>query len=826
MVGRGLDLAARRRGQVEDGLDAVVYHLGDGAGPQGQVFNVAGDDAVQFGRAGVQILDADHAAAGRVHDLGVTWQTFVEAIASEELDVGVDIRGSVLGDASGRTALHEDILVPLDLRRFFLADSPAHQVGLAGSVAGEFTQDLNDLLLIDYNAVCFGQNRFQRFVLVFYRFIPVHAADENRNIVDRPRPIQRNGGDDVLEHGGAHLGEDPAHALGLDLEDAADFAAGEEVEGPASRFAFEGHVVQLVFDAVALPDQPPGLPHDREGAEAQKVDLEQADGLQNGELVLGDGLGDGGLAAPHEGGVVGEFPVRHDDRGGVDARVPGHPLQLHGGLQQFLDPFFLLEQVDQLGAVELVALGQHILDGDGLAGDAGDQLGDAVHLVQGDVLDPAHVSDGGPGLHAPKGDDLGHLVRAVLFDGIADQLLPLIVRVVQVEVGHGDPTRVEEALEDQVVLQGVQSGDADAIGHDGACARSTHVPPDVAAAGKVAQVGHDQEVDGKAHLVDDAQLLLHAGLHLLVHGPLAVALGQPLHGQVAQIGGIGVALGDGHVGQVILFVLQIHLAHLGDAQGVVVGAGRQVDEGAEGLLKLFAALHKVAGIAEPHTLFVGEVGAGLDAEQHVVGAAVFLFDVMNIVGDHHLQAKLVGPGYQDLVHPHQFGDIVFLDLDEKILFAKEIHIPAQAVVGLFFLALFQKLGHLRAQTASGGDQSLGVLFQKIVVDTGFVIEAVGVAVGRNLEQVAIAGHVAGQHQEMVVLLVELAVPAAHGPPPHGLIRLQTDDGLDLRLLGRPEELHRAVHGPVIRDGQGRMAQPLGLGHQILDPAQAVKQGIF
>ena len=194
---------------------------------------------------------------------------------------------------------------------------------------------------------------------------------------------------------------------------------------------------------------------------------------------------------------------------------------------------------------------------------------------------------------------------AVLLDRVADHLLALVVGEVQVEVGHGDAAGVEEALEDQVVLERVDAGDARAVGDERAGARAAHVPPDVAAAGKVAQVGHDQEVDVEAHLVDDrAVRVLCAPAPSGSLALLAVEPRQPFLGQVAQIGLVGEALRDGQVGQVVGGVLQVDLAHLGDAQRVVEGAGRQVDEGAEGGFHLLAALEEVGAVAHAHAVLL------------------------------------------------------------------------------------------------------------------------------------------------------------------------------------------------------------------------------
>src|SRR5699024_125038 len=97
----------------------------------------------------------------------------------------------------------------------------------------------------------------------------------------------------------------------------------------------------------------------------------------------------------------------------------------------------------------------------------GDLLGQGVHLRVGDVEHPAHVPDGGPGGHSAEGDDLGHVVGAVLPVDIVDDLLPPADAEVDVDIGHGHPLRVEEALEVQVVLHGVQVGDVQAVGHHG-----------------------------------------------------------------------------------------------------------------------------------------------------------------------------------------------------------------------------------------------------------------------------------------------------------------------------------------------------------------------
>ena len=104
----------------------------------------------------------------------------------------------------------------------------------------------------------------------------------------------------------------------------------------------------------------------------------------------------------------------------------------------------------------------------------------------------------------------------------------------------------------------------------------------------------------------------------------------------------------------------------------------------------------------------------------------------------------------------------------------------------------------------------GVLGQEVMVDARLVVVAAQLGVRGNLEQVAIARHVAGQQQQVVVLFVELRVAAAHGAAVGRLVGLHADQGADPLPLAGAEELDRAVHDAMIGQRQGRLAEALGL----------------
>ena len=90
----------------------------------------------------------------------------------------------------------------------------------------------------------------------------------------------------------------------------------------------------------------------------------------------------------------------------------------------------------------------------------------------------------------------------------------------------------------------------------------------------------------------------------------------------------------------IVLVFQVDFTHLRNAQGIFVGAGRQIDKGAEGRLHLLAAFEEIALVAQAHPLFGLDALAGLHTKQHLMGVGVGLFDIVDIVGRQQADTKL------------------------------------------------------------------------------------------------------------------------------------------------------------------------------------------
>ena len=169
---------------------------------------------------------------------------------------------------------------------------------------------------------------------------------------------------------------------------------------------------------------------------------------------------------------------------------------------------------------------------------------------------------------------------------------------------------------------------------------------------------------------------------------------------------------------------------------------------------------------------------------------------------------------------------MFLQLNIKIIFAKDIDIPAEAVIGFLLASVHEQLWHLGAQATGGADQPLSMFRQELMIDARFIIVAVELAMAGNLEQVAIASHVAGEQQDVIVLTIQLPVAPAHRSAPDGLVGFNADNRLDLILFAGAEKFNGAMHDAMIGERQRRLPQPLGLFYQLFDAAQAVEHRIF
>ncbi len=746
-------------------------------------------------RLQVRRLVRDQAVAGRV--------SLVEAVALEGLeggedgvdDVGLDAPFGRLGDELLPHLGHELGLL--------LADGPAESVRLGAREAGECLRRRHDVFLVNEHAVRSIEVRLQQRMEVRDLLAAVLSRDVVGNVVHRARAVERHHGREVEDGGRLELPDVAPHARGLELEDAGRLAFGQQRERLA---VVERDSLEIYLLAAVELDQIDGLAKDGQVRQPQEVELEQAQRVDGVHLVLGhDRVGVRGLLERHQ---LRERLAADDHTGGVGAGVSGNALEMAGEVDHAPDRRLALDHLLELrarldGFVELDA--ELVRD----------RLGDPVALAVGHPDDPGDVPDGGPGEHRAEGDDLGHVIRAVLARHIVDDFLTPPVLEVHVDIRHRHAVRVEEAFERQLVVDGVHRRDAEGIGHDGPGRGAADGDRDVLVAGELGEVGHDQEVTRVAHPADDVELVVEAGLQLRRDRAVAsleagvALLAQPRLDRLAR--------GHREARDAQLAERQLHVDALGDR----AGAADRVQVVREERRHLDGRLEVELVRLEAHPPGRVQVGARAHAQQDVVGVVLVSPDVVQVVGHDEVQIHLAAELCELGVERPLERQTVVLEFQEESILAEDVAVLPGDLAGQVPVVHFERLGDLAAEASGARDQASGIARQDLVVDSGLVVVALEVRVGDEPAEVLVALPALAQQDQMVGLRIRLALFVAHASP--GNVRLHSDDRLDAVGGAGLVEGDGAVERAVVGDRHGVESQLTPLLRQLVDPAEAVEQ---
>jgi hypothetical protein len=156
--------------------------------------------------------------------------------------------------------------------------------------------------------------------------------------------------------------------------------------------------------------------------------------------------------------VLGQGAGRDEHPRRVRRRVPREPFERHGAAEEPRVALVLYERLQLRHRLER-ALERHPEVGR-------DHLRDLVSFREGHPERARHVAHHRARRHRPEGDDLAHAVAAVLPDHVVDDLLPVLVREVDVDIRHAHALRIQEALEEEVELDRIDVGDAERVGDE------------------------------------------------------------------------------------------------------------------------------------------------------------------------------------------------------------------------------------------------------------------------------------------------------------------------------------------------------------------------
>ena len=154
----------------------------------------------------------------------------------------------------------------------------------------------------------------------------------------------------------------------------------------------------------------------------------------------------------------------------------------------------------------------------------------------------------------------------------------------------------------------------------------------------------------------------------------------------------------------------------------------------------------------------------MDADEHVLARGILGRDVVGVVGEHQGNAYLLRQGDEVLIQGDQLRQVLVpLELQEEI--GEGLLVPARSLLRLLQEPLKDEAGDLAVAAAGEDYQPLAVCLQQLPVHPGFVVEALQVRLGDQLDQVVIPLIALGQDGEVVGALigVPLVVAGNAGP---------------------------------------------------------------
>ena len=177
---------------------------------------------------------------------------------------------------------------------------------------------------------------------------------------------------------------------------------------------------------------------------------------------------------------------------------------------------------------------QRAVNGNALVLLKGDHLRETVHIGVGQIHHPAHIPDHAFRRHRTESDDLHHSIAAIFSTNIVNHFLPSLKAEVHVDIRHGNALRIQKPLKEQIVLDGINIGDFQTVGHNASRRRTPARPHrDPVLPAEIDIIPHDQKIVNETHIFDRVKLIVQTLLQRAVI--LRVTLLHPVLTELVQI---------------------------------------------------------------------------------------------------------------------------------------------------------------------------------------------------------------------------------------------------------------------------------------------------
>ena len=598
-----------------------------------------------------------------------------------------------------KIAVNELVLLRHQFRAVLFGHGAAHEVCLSERVSRKVLEDLHDLLLIDDDTVSLFQNGFQerRKIGDLLRLGTVFQI--GRNEIHGSGTIERDPRDQIFKAVGLKLFHKALHAALFKLEHRIGIPFADELIG-ALIVAFLSECdlfARVLFDIIER------LFDIGKGRERQEVHFEHSDGLHFLHVELRGNI----FAVSGKRHVVGDFFAADDNARGMHTGLARHAFKFQAHVNDALQRLVGLIDLNKFGIAFPLLVGKFFerfvmlilialrfgdlfptafnIQSEQFA-DRGlpvHQFSNAIGIRIRDAHDAPDVFDDRSRCKRAECDDLRHIFRMIAAADIFDCLSAPLGTEIHVEVRHGNTVGIEEPLEEKIVSERIDVGDADRIGDNASDAGTTPRPHrDPVHARPVYVVPHDQEIVRKSHLDDDAQLIFGALHDLVRHG--IVTFGKPLHRQPAQKFGRGRAVvrrveRDQRLiidGRAVLLQIEGRV-RVGDLVGNDTRIGNGFGKIGEECSHFIARFHVEFVRLHLHARRVVKRALGLNAHEDILHFPVFLVEVMHVVGRDEPDLRLPRQTDKKRQDLFLFGDPVILNLDIEILAECRFHVERE-----------------------------------------------------------------------------------------------------------------------------------------------------
>ena len=721
----------------------------------------------------------------------------------------------------------------------------AQVVGLGERIPRELLRHAHHALLVDHESEGVAEDVCR--VLVEIRDLLALVLVVGEVVVHvgthRTRAIQRENRRQIFESARDERAQQRTHRRGLELEDPDGVALRQEfIRG----LVVDRNRIDVEVRVPALANHRLGIGDHVKVAQAEDVHLQQTELLHPVHFVLGDHrclcgvLPLLGLALDRQ--IFRQWFLGDHHRSSVNANRTLQSLEttrhvddaLHVGVRVVQRAKILCGLIPglMLGILLEAVLDRCVTTHDDGRHRLGDLVAERVRIAEHSCRVTHRIAC----LDRAEGDDLGDAIATVLLRRITNHLVAVSRVEVHVDVGHADSARVQEALEQQVVLDRIEVRDSEAVRDRTTRSRSTtRADPNVVFLGIANEVPHDQEVRRESHVADHLQLIRQPVGDFLGQFRSPTRLG-PFECEVCEIVAIGgETLRQREIRQDVLAELDLHVCTLCDPQGVVACFGHL----AEQVPHLVGGLQVVLVALELESIGVRDRAPGLDAQQGVVTLVIFAVRVVGVVGRQQRSVDRLGQLDQQWIRAHLICETVVLQFDEEVVATEDLLQSARTVVCTLHVAAHQSLQHVTAEAAARCDETRAVLLEKFPVDARLVVVALQECATGEVDQVLVPDVVLCEQREVVVDLAATLGLAARVVDAStsrrtlaavlvGHVGLGADDRLDALLGAFLVEVDDPVHVAVVGDAERWLTVRLRLGHQFAEtrgPVQHRKLGV-